>query len=276
MSTIYEQILRGEPIDSTPFIDIHGHFGPWSLTAIPHCMDAERVIGEMDRFGCDMAWVSASDPGFADAMQVKNDYVFALAEKYPDRIIPYCTLSANEQNDCLAELQRCLNSGRCVGVKMHVYTQAAYTLRSDFLQPVFELLNEHKLVYLNHTLGDPQDFCWAASRYPDIAFVAGHADPRINDIASTFSNLYDCTCAAQTPDWITNEFKRCGTSRTMLVGSDFPLFCLAFGVAMVAYAQMPEADKQDILGRNTVRLLERTRWFERSMLKCTRADEIAV
>ncbi len=57
----------------------------------------------MDRFGCDMAWISASDPGFGDAMSRKNDYVFALAEQYPERIIPYCTLSANEQDACLAD-----------------------------------------------------------------------------------------------------------------------------------------------------------------------------
>jgi len=273
MSTIYEQVLRGEPIDSSPFIDTHGHFGPWSGTCIPYAMDRGRVIGEMDRFGCDMLWVSASDPGWGDAMAVKNDYVFAFADQYPDRIIPYCTLSANEQDGCLAELKRCLGRGRCVGVKMHVYYQPPYTLRSDFLQPIFEVLNEHKLVYINHVLMEPADYCWAVEKYPEITFVNGHAHPQVNDYAKNYSNLYDCTCAAQPPDWITNEVRRVGSS-TMLVGSDFPLFCLAFGVGMVAYAQLPEGDKQNILGLNAVRIMERISWFDKSLLKRTKEEAI--
>ncbi len=160
---------------------------------------------------------------------------------------------------------------------MHVYTQAAYTLRSAFLQPVFELLNEHKLVYLNHTLalGAPDDLPWALTRYPEITFVAGHAWSAANDLAKTHANLYDCTCAAQPPDWVENEVKRCGRSTTMLVGSDFPLFTLAFGVGMIAYMTLPESDKRNILGLNALRILERIRWFDRSMLKCTRAEAMA-
>jgi len=276
MSTIYDQILRGEPLDSTPFIDTHGHFGPWSETCIPYAQDGARVIAEMDRFGCDLIWVSASDPGYGDAMSVKNDYVFALAEQYPERIVPYCTLSANEPDACLAELTRCLARGRCVGVKMHVYTQAAYTLRSAFLQPVFELLHEHKLVYLNHTLalGGPDDLPWVLTRYPEITFLAGHVWPAANDLAKTHANLFDCTCAAQSPDWVENEVKRCGSSTTMLLGSDFPLLSLAFGVGMIAYTRLPERDKRNILGLNALRILERISWFEKSMLKCTKWEEM--
>lgn len=278
MTTIYEQISRGEPLDSSPFIDTHGHFGPWSGTCIPHALDGARVIAEMDRFGCDMVWTAASDPGFGDAMAIKNDYVFALAEQYPERIVPYCTLSANEPDACLAELTRCLARGRCVGVKMHVYTQASYTLRSAFLQPVFELLHEHQLVYLNHTLalGVPEDLPWALARYPDVTFIAGHAWPEANDLAKTFPNLYDCTCAAQSPDWVAQEVRRCGGSTMMLVGSDFPLFCLAFGVGMLAYATLPESDKRNILGVNALRILERISWFEPSMLQCTQWEAISV
>lgn len=45
------------------------------------------------------------------------------------------------------------------------------------------------------------------------------------------------------------------------------LFQLGFGVGMIAYADMPETAKEDILGRNALQLLERTQWFERGMVR---------
>ena len=65
-----------------------------------------------------------------------------------------------------------------------------------------------------------------------------------------------------------NEVKRIG-SKTMLVGSDFGLFCLSFGIGMVAHADITESEKQDLLGLNALKMLERTGWFDRSMLRCT-------
>ncbi len=83
-------------------------------------------------------------------------------------------------------------------------------------------------------------------------------------IAKTHANLYDCTCAGQSPDWVEHEVKRCGSSTSMLVGSDFPLFCLAFGTGMIVYTTLPESDKQNILGRNALRILERISWYEKA------------
>ncbi|HUW30902.1 MAG TPA: hypothetical protein VM223_04765, partial [Planctomycetota bacterium] len=139
MKSIYDTVMAGEPL-AVPFIDAHGHFGPWPETVIPYAMDYSRAIDEMDRYGCDMVWMSASNPGYSDDISTKNDYVFDFASRYPDRIIPYCTLSANTPERNVAELKRCLARGRCIGVKMHIYKQPAYTMRSGFLQPIFEIL----------------------------------------------------------------------------------------------------------------------------------------
>jgi len=269
MKTIESAVRNEEPIDFTPFIDSHCHFGPWRRTFIPHALDRGRVIAEMDRFGCDMVWMSASGPGHADAMSVKNDYVFDFAAEYPDRIIPYCTLSSNKPDQCLAELKRCIARGRCIGVKMHRYYQAEYTLKTDFVQPVLSLLAEHRLVYLNHQLGEADAIEWAADKYPDVTFMEGHFWPGFTDMAGSRSNLVNNICAASSPDAIGKEVRRVGRSDTLLVGSDFALFCLAFGIGMVAHADMPEQDKRNILGLNALKLLQRTSWFEPSILMKT-------
>lgn len=267
MSDIYQTVIEGRPL-ATPFIDIHGHFGPWSETTIPYALDRARVIAEMDRYGCDQVWMSASGPGFTDDLAVKNDYVFDFAREFPDRIIPYCTLSANCPRRAERELKRCLSLGRCIGVKMHRYCQEPYTLRSDFMQGVLEILQDRRMVYINHDLGDRGDVEWAVEKYPQVAFVAGHFSPDTNDLALEHPNLFDCACAAHSPDELEREVARLGRSDTMLVGSDFSLFHLGFGIGMVAYARMSENDKENILYLNALKLLRRMAWFGELKFPC--------
>ena len=267
MKTIREAVLRGEPIDFAPFVDVHGHWGPWAITCVPHCQDAGRLRDEMDRYGCDMVWMSASEPGYGDAMRVTNDIVFGLARELPDRVIPYCTLSACEQDRCLEELRRCLALGPCIGVKMHRYHQPAYTLKADFLQPVLETLEAEGVIYMNHDLGDLDTLRWAAAKYPRLTFMDGHFRVASRDLCAEHTNVCDCTCAAMVPDEVRVEVARRGRSDNLLVGSDIGLLCLAFGIGMVAYADIPEPDKRNILGLNAIRLLERTRWFRKPMIR---------
>jgi len=211
--------------------------------------------------------MSAADPGYADAMAVKNDRVLRFAERCPDRIIPYCTLSANQPRECFAELERCLGRGRCIGVKMHRYHQAAYTLKEAFLQPVFELLAEKKLVYMNHELGDLETIAWAAESYLDLVFISGHFSPPTNDLALHYKNVGVCTCAAMEPEALGREVHRLGRSDTMLFGSDFGLLSLSFGIGMLAYADIPEQDKRNLLGLNALRLLARSDCFDLSVMR---------
>ncbi len=269
MSGIREAILSGRPIDWTPFIDVHGHFGPWADTTVPWCMDGDRLVAEMDRYGCDMVWMCAADPGYAAPARFKNEIVFRLAEKYPRRIIPYCTLSANEPDNCLPELKRCIESGPCIGVKMHRYDQPPYTMKSAFLQPILEQVNELKLVYMNHCFTDLDALTWASERYPDITFVAGHLDSNVIRVAERHLNILDCTCAAQSPNQLGELAKARGSARSMMVGSDFGLFNLGFGVGMLAFADICEDDKKRILGLNALELLKRQPWFSTDMLACT-------
>lgn len=260
MSTIYQDVRAGRPVRAL-FIDVHGHFGPWPETTIPYALDHARVIAEMDRFGCDQVWMSASNPGYSADLRVKNDYVFDLAEAHPDRIIPYCTLSANTQSRNVTELNRCLARGRCIGVKMHHYGQPPYTCKSAFLQPILEILAGHHLVYINHSFEDLAALRWALEKYPDLTFMSGHFWPGARALMD-YPNYVDCTCAANEFKSVEQEIARTGTSERLLVGSDFSLFTLSFGIGMIAYADMEEHHKRNILGINALHLLRRVAWFK--------------
>jgi predicted TIM-barrel fold metal-dependent hydrolase len=189
-------------------------------------------------------------------LSAKNDLLLNFADEYPGRVLPYCTLSSNEPERVVPELERCLSEAPCIGVKMHRYDQRTYTVRSDFLQPVFEILDEERLVYLNHVFVSHEDLEWAAERYPNITFLSGHGvDAAVNDLACRYKNIKDCTCAAMSLDEVGKEIERIGRSDTMLVGSDFALFSLAFGIGMIAFAGLAEPQKRAIMGGNALEVL---------------------
>lgn len=261
MKSLYDCVRKGESVDHTPFIDGHCHFGPWDNTVIPWSMDYERNIAEMDRYGCDMVWMSASSPGWTEDMSVKNDYVFDFAEKHPQRILPYCTLSANRKDQCLAELKRCLGRGFCIGVKMHMYSQVPYTPNEGFLSEVLEVLDENRLVYMNHDFGNLENWRAAFKKYRHVTFISGHFNRAINDLSLEISNLKDNLCASHGYKYVENEVKRFGRSDTMLVGSDFSLFHLGFGIGAIAYAEIAEKDKCNIVGLNALEIMKKIRWY---------------
>lgn len=257
MMSLRETVLEGRPL-GVPFIDVHCHYGRFSQTVVPHGLDTSLLVAEMERYGCDQIWVSAGEPGMAGDLRAKNDAVFAFAATYPDRVLPYCTLSANDPDGAAAELARCLSMGPCVGVKMHRYRQAPYTMDAEFLRPVFELLAEHRLVYLNHVFVDHDSLVCAARRYREVTFLSGHGvDTAINDLAVEHDNVRDCTCAALTPDEIGEEVKRLGRSDTMLVGSDFGLFNLGFGLGPVVFSTASQKQQRSIIGGNALSLFSR-------------------
>ncbi|MBT3276331.1 MAG: amidohydrolase family protein [Spirochaetales bacterium] len=252
----------GEPLKDIPFIDTHCHYGTWPETSVPYSLDQSRLINEMDRYGCDLVWMCASGPGWADNLRRQNDRVFDFAKRHPRRVIPYCTLSSHDPARAVDELLRCMEYPYCIGVKMHRYHQPQYTVKGDFLRPILEILDERKLVYLNHQFINLNDLEWAAATYPGITFLAGHGvDTSINDLACRFNNIKDSTCAAMGYREIETEVKRLGRSDTILVGSDFGLFHMGFGIGMIAYADIEENAKRSILGANALSILKKTDWW---------------
>jgi predicted TIM-barrel fold metal-dependent hydrolase len=259
MKTIFQSVADGLPLQ-VPFIDVHGHLGPWPETTGAPAGDPRRVVAEMDRYGCDMVWMTAATAGADDDTRANNDRVFDLAAQFPDRIIPYCTLPADRPEQMTAELVRCLGRGRCIGAKLHAPAPSACELRDARIQPVLEMLQHNRLVLLKHTFADLADLRWALAKYPDLVFISGQMSRPINELAHECQNLYVCTCDAYLHDHA-EELAATGRADRLLVGSDFSLFYLGFGVGVVGYTAIPEPDKVSILGGNALRLLERMPWF---------------
>ena len=260
---IHEAVLRGQPLDFTPVIDCHAHFGTWSDTTVPHRVDMDRVLRTMDAWGIDRVVFSASQPGYGGELSQANDWIIAFVEAAPERIMGYCTLSTNRPDRNLDELERCYEAGLRFGVKMHRYKQPAYAITDRFLDPVFEFLNERRLVYLNHSLGPLDAIRTAAERWPGVTFMNGHGTIDIAGLARITPNVRANVCAMIYYEQVA-QLVRAHGSRHLLLGSDFNLFQPGFGIGPVAYARIAEDDKRNILGLNAIALMEGMAWYEGS------------
>lgn len=257
---VHEAVLSGQPIDFTPVIDCHAHFGSWSNTVVPDSLDHVRTLRAMDAWGIDLVIFSASQPGYGGAVAQANDRVIDFVKRAPERIMGYCTLSAHCPERNLAELQRCYEAGLRLGVKMHRYNQPEYKITDAFLAPIFEFLNERHLIYINHVLGTVEEIRTAAVRWPGVTFMNGHGSIEIAGLARSVPNVRANVCAMIYYHDIARLVEAHG-SKNLLLGSDFNLFQPGFGIGPVAFATIPEQDKRDILGLNAVELMKHMGWY---------------
>jgi len=258
---VHEAVLAGRPIDFTPVIDCHGHFGVWAETAVPDCLDLEKTLSAMDAWGMDIAIFSAAQPGHGGDIALANDRVISFVNAAPDRVMGYCTLSANRPAGNLDELKRCYDAGLRLGVKMHRYGQPNYAITDAFLDPMFEFLSERRLIYMNHTLGNLDTIRKAAERWPKVTFMSGHGNAAIAGLARSIGNVRANVCAMIYYRDIARLVEAHG-SESLLLGSDFNLFHPGFGIGPVAYAEIAEHDKRNILGLNAVEVMKRMGWYE--------------
>ena len=257
---IHAALLAGQPLDFLPVIDLHGHYGESAYATTRPQDDPEMMVREMDLYGVDVVVCSAIAVGSAGSLRRANDQVLAATQAAPGRILGYCVLSSNRPQENLDELKRCYDLGLRCGVKMHRYHQPEYCITDPFLAPVFEFLNEKRLIYLNHALGTDADVMELARRYPELTIINGHGGIPHARIGRQYPHVYANSCSMMGVDGVELLVQAAG-AKHLTLGSDFSLFQLGWGVGPIAYATIPESDKAAILGGNALRLFRRAAWF---------------
>ena len=271
---VHEAVRAGRRIDFATVIDTHGHFGTWPSANAFCGRDADGVLRAMDAYGLDNVFFSTSLIGYGGSLSRANDEVLRVVKALPRRALGYCTLSSCRPERNLDELKRCFEMGLRLGVKMHRYHQPTYRLTDAFLQPIFEFLNERRLIYINHDLGPLDELRTVALRYPDIAFLSGHGALAHAEMGLQIPNIYANVCAMTEHRAVETLVNKCGSSH-LLLGSDFCLFDASFGIGPVAFAKIPEEAKLDILGRNAQAILLRMEWFREEPLSIASTRENA-
>ena len=111
---------------------------------------AEDLIDSMDRDGIDVS--VALNIGWADAdlCRQTNDYIMESANRYPGRIIGFCSVQP-ESEDAVSEIERCAKGGmRGIGEIMP-HVQGFDLGDKALMSPIVEAAQKHNLILLTHS-----------------------------------------------------------------------------------------------------------------------------
>ncbi|MCE5249735.1 amidohydrolase family protein [bacterium] len=138
---------------------------------------AEDLVRDLDLAGVDMAVAAPEDREIAVFNRRGNERLAEEARKFPDRIIPACTVNPWYGADAVQELGRATGQGARMLV-LHPTVQG-FLMNDELACPVLEKVSGLGLtVYVHtggHLYGGPWQVVDCALRFPDVSFIMGHA-----------------------------------------------------------------------------------------------------
>ncbi|HBY95883.1 MAG: amidohydrolase family protein [Ardenticatenaceae bacterium] len=242
-------------------LDFHTHIGPFSSDK-----PAEELIAMLDEHGIDraVALPSRGLHGSPRMYAAANDYNAQAMQRYPNRLIGFCTVNPWHRDEALAEFQRAVRQLGLKGLKLHPPTQGFDVFNLDLMGPIMELADELDVPVAIHggirEHDNPLRFGLLAQTYPGVRLVMLHSNfggtdrVAIRWAAEQAPSLYFETSATNEPAFIADLARWSGGGR-IFYGSDWPWLPPRLEMAMVEYSGLPEAEVTDILGASAARFL---------------------
>ena len=235
---------------------------------------ADELIEAMDEDGVDVSvelgygWC---DQGVATE---SNDYLLESAERFPGRIVPFCSVHPRWGRAALDEIERCIERGAAGIGELHPSSQRIALGTDRPLAKLMALAAERALPVVVHG-SEPVGHAYAGKgtthpgallalieRFPETSIVCAHWGGGLPfyalmpEVRASLANTYFDSAASPflyEPGVFRAVAGTAGTEH-MLFGSDFPLL-RAGGVAKEAIDGLSAADAAEVLGGNAARLL---------------------
>lgn len=235
-------------------IDVHAHWGPWFFSM--EVGDVAANLGVMDRYGIDLAVVSATEAVIYDPPA--GNRAMARVLESSDRLLGYLTVNPRRLADAERDLRELLPSGRFVGVKIHTdYTGSPVT--SAQTRAALTLVAEHDLPALVHTWGPtPLDLAQACADIPRLRAIAGHmgADGwrHAVEAANSVDRLWLEPCFSHTEAGRFAAVASAVDTRRLLFGTDATLIDPAAAYGAVLAANLSDDVAERVAWRNAAEL----------------------
>lgn len=235
---------------------------------------AEDLIASMDQSGIDMS--AALNIGWSshELCVQTNDYILEAARRYPDRLIPFCSIQPRAP-EALAELNRCAAGGARGLGEMRPDLQGFDPPDRETVNSLVNAAVEQNLVFLTHSsepVGHhypgkgtvtPDVLYGFIARYPQLKVICAHWGgglpfyalmPEVNESLSNTCFDTAATHLLYQPSIFHMAVDLVGAHR-VLFGSDFPLVAQSRAANDVRNQRLGHEQEAPILGTNAQRLL---------------------
>ncbi len=236
---------------------------------------AEELIESMEKDEVDLSVVLNLGWGSHELCVETNDYILESVNRYPRRLVGFCTIQPQAGDIALAELERCAKAGaRGIG-EMRTDIQGVNLTNSLIMKPVIEIVLKYDLIFLTHA-SEPvgHHYFGKGSLTPDILYSFIVQFPSVKvvcahwggglpfyalmpEVKNALTHVFFDTAA--TPflyeDRIFQQTMDLVGSDKILFGSDYPLLSQKRIINQVNSLNLPKLAKKMILGENAQRLL---------------------
>ena len=236
---------------------------------------AEELISAMDEARVDMAVVLGIGWTDRDVAMEANDYLVRSVNRYPSRLIPFCSVNPAWGKDAMQEVERCAKEGvKGIG-ELHPDTQGFDLSSREVMAPLMEAARRLGLILLTHS-SEPvghlypgkgrttPDKLYAFTRnFPENAIVCAHWGGGLPfytlmpEVAEELNNVYYDTAASPLlyrQEIFLTVVGLNGPDK-ILFGTDFPLIRYPRLLKQVEGSTISQQARVNILGRNAQALL---------------------
>jgi len=237
----------------------------------------EEILEYLDTCGIDRAIVFGFPWENPDVVQKNNDEIWSFHQRFPDRIIPFAVLPCGEREASLKEAVRTLGGGfRGLG-ELAMYHGGWSLADFESLSPSLQVAQSKRvpvMIHVNEPVGHhypgkiPVDFrglLRIISAHSQLDFILAHFGGGLffyalmPEVGRILSKTYLDTAACPylyDPRVFHVAMTVMGPDK-ILFGSDYPLLSLPRYVKDLDKAGIDADDRQGILGRNVMKLLDR-------------------
>jgi predicted TIM-barrel fold metal-dependent hydrolase len=151
---------RTDPVTGASVLVVSKPKGYVNLTSSPKCFDSSDRLRAMDKVGVDMSvlrWPIWPERVSLDISRKVNDSMAKTVREHPDRFLGLAIVPPWGDEDCLEELDRCVNDLGCVGVQVAAHYGNLYLDAEEF-RPFFKRINELNVPVIVHHTDMPVDY----------------------------------------------------------------------------------------------------------------------
>ena len=199
-----------------------------------------------------------------EVLREQNDQVLQALSHWHHRAFGFVYLNPNHLEFSLREFDRCVRDGPMVGVKLWTAQRA----NAPSLDPIIERAAAAKAVIFQHTWlkvggnlpgeSTPMDLAELARRHPSVPIICGHTgadwERGIRAVRALPNVSIDLAGSDPTAGFTEMAVRELGPSR-IIYGSDAGGRSFGSQLAKVMGADVPQADKDLILGQNLRRMM---------------------